>query len=62
MSHVCLSSGLLKQCQSSVRFSSLCQPITWDVVLYRESRAMGAAPSTSLAMVSPSAAATLWLG
>lgn len=45
MSHVCLSSGLLEQCQSSVRLSSLCQPITWDVVLFREGRAMGLLPS-----------------
>lgn len=60
MSHVCLSSGLVEQCQSSVRFSSLVsreQPITWDVMLYRESRTMG------LLHPYPSAAAALaWTG
>lgn len=68
MSHVCLSSGLLKQCQSSVRFSSLGsreQPVSahhLECGAIQGGQSHEAAPSTSLAMVSPSAVATLWLG
>lgn len=63
---MCLSSGLLKQCQSSVRFSSWGkQPVSAHHLgcgAVQGGQSHEAAPSTSLAVVSPSAAVTLCLG
>lgn len=65
---MCLRSGLLEQCQSSVRFSSRGsreQPVSAHPLGYgavQGGQSHEAAPSPSLAMVSPSAAVTLWLG
>lgn len=58
MSHVCLSSGLLEQCQVQQPVSA--HHLGCGAVQGEQSH--GAAPSTSLPVVSPSAAAVLWLG